>query len=179
MHPLWLAWLAFGVTHPTPDACASLVPLELERQLEERFPDVRLPLAADSDAEDRQYATNHGKACLLVAQADADGDGRADLALILPRKSGEGYRFVVALNKPSGFDIRELDTRAAPVAHLYVDVAAAGAYRHTEAYPFRPSPGVVEQISSEHPGFYLGTVESAADVYFLRHGKWLLVHVMD
>lgn len=179
MRALWLAWLAFGVTDPRPDPCASLVPVEFERKLEERYPDVRLPLATDSDEGNRRYAAKQGIACLLVTQADVDGDGRSDLALVLPKKVGPGYRFVVALNKPSGFEIRELDAGAVPVTRLFVDVAAAGIYEHTEAYPFRPSPSVVERIVSHKPGFYFGTVESAADVYFLQRGQWLLVHVMD
>lgn len=179
MHSLWLAWLAFGAANPSPDACTSLVPVGLERKLEERYPDVRLPLVADSDDEDRAYASKQGKACLLIAQADVDGDGRIDLALVLPKKAGVGYRFVVVLNKLSGFELRELATWTGPVTHSYVDVAPAGIYQHTEAYPFRPSPGVVEQIDSKKPGFYFGTMESAADVYFLQRGQWVLVHVMD
>ncbi|WNL45780.1 hypothetical protein RKE25_20590 [Dyella sp. BiH032] len=179
MRSLWLAWLAFGTANPPPDPCHSLVPPELERKLEERYPDVRLRLAADSDAENLRYATKQGKTCLLVAQADADGDGRADLALVLPKKAGVGYRFVVALNKPSGFELRELNAWTGPVTRLYVDVAPPGTYEHTEAYPFLPSPGVAETIVSKLPGFYFGTVESAAVVYFLQHDQWLLVHVMD
>lgn len=179
MRSLWLAWLAFGVANPPPGSCTSLVPVELQRKLEERYPDVRLPLVIDSDEGNRRYAAKQGKACLLVAQADVDGDGRSDLALALPKKTGSGYRFLVALNKPSGLEISELDARAVPVTRLFVDVAAAGIYEHTEAYPFRPSPGVVERIDSHKPGFYFGTVESAADVYFFQRGEWLLVHVMD
>lgn len=160
---------------PVPRWC----PSNWSASLEERYPDVRLPLATDSDEGNRRYAAKQGKACLLVAQADVDGDGRSDLALVLPKKTGSGYRFVVALNKSSGLEISELDAREGPVTRLFVDVAAAGLYEHTEAYPFRPSPGVVERIDSHKPGFCFGTVESAADVYFFQRGQWLLVHVMD
>ena len=39
--------------------------------------------------------------------------------------------------------------------------------------------GVVKEIVSKQSGIYFGTVESAAGVYFLDHGQWLLVQVMD
>lgn len=180
MNSLFWALLALGTTSPAvADPCAVLVPRELERELELRFPDTRLPLATDSDEDDRQFAAKKGDACLLIARADVDGDGRLDLVLLLPSKTAGGYRLVVALNKPAGFKVSELGSWMGSTRNLYVDVASPGTYRHTDAYPFHPAPGVVERIDSTRPGFYFGKLESAADVYFLNRGQWSRVHVLD
>jgi hypothetical protein len=161
------------------DPCVALVPKDLARKLEIRFPGSRLPLATDSDEENRQFTAGKGNTCLSIARGDFDGKGRADLVLILPAKSGNTYQLVVALGRPDGFDVQELGSWKGSMRRLYVDVATPGTYRHTEAYPFRPAPGFAEKIVSQRQGFYFGQVEAAADVYFLDHTQWLRVHVLD
>jgi len=136
-------------------------------------------LATDSDEENRRFAAERGNSCLAIARADFDGNGRSDIALILPTKDGAGYRLVVVLGGSGGFDVRDLGAWKGSVRTLYVDVAPAGTYRHTEAYPFRPESGVAEMIVSPHQGFYFGKAESAADVYFLEGARWRRVHVAD
>jgi len=171
--------MAAGVDAAIADPCAALVPQDLARKLEIRFPDSRLPRATDSDEENRQFAAEKGNACLSIARGDLDGDGRPDMALILPAKNGGEYRLVVVLGGSGGFDVQELGSWKGSVRTLYVDVAPPGTYHHTEAYPFRPAPGVAETIVSQRQGFYFGQVESAADAYFLDHTQWRRVHVLD
>lgn len=171
--------MAAGEGAAVVDPCTTLLPPGLARELEIRFPESRPPLAADSDKENRQFAAGKGNVCLSMAKADFNGDGRPDLALILPAKDGEEYRLVVVLGGSEGFDVRVLGSWTGSVRELYVDVAQPGIYTQTEACPFRPERGVVETISSRHQGFYFGQVESAADVYFLDGSQWRRVHVMD
>lgn len=171
--------MAAGTSATLADQCATLVPQSLARKLEIRFPDSRLPLTTDSDEENRRSAAEKGDSCLSIAIADFDEDGRPDMVLILPAKDGRGYRLVVVLGRPDGFDVRELGSWKGSARMLYVDVAPPGTYRHTEAYPFRPEPGAVETIVSQRQGFYFGQVESAADVYFLEDAQWRRVHALD
>jgi hypothetical protein len=171
--------MASGIGAAIADPCTALVPQDVVRKLEIRFPDSRLPLATDSDEENRQFAAKKGNSCLSIARADFDGNGHLDMALILPAKSGREYRLVVVLSRSDGFDVRELGSWKGSVRTLYVGVAPPGTYRHTEAYPFRPEPGVAETIVSQRQGFYFGQVESATDVYFLDHTQWHRVHVLD
>lgn len=176
---LW-ALMAAGAEGPTAaDPCVALVPRDVARELEIRFPDSRLPLATDSDEENRQFAAEKGNFCLSIARADVDGDGRPDMALLLPSKDGSEYRLVVVFGRPDRFDVSELGSWKGSIRTLYVDAAAPGTYRHTEAYPFRPELGVAETIVSPRQGFYFGEVESAADVYFFDHALWRRVHVLD
>lgn len=180
MYSLFIALLAFGVTHATPvDSCVKLVPDALRQVLVQHFPDARLPLATDSREESRRYAASKGNACLLIAKADFDGDERTDLVLLLPAKTAKYFRLVVALNEKSGFNVTDLGSWTEPVTDLFVDVAPSGTYTHTEAYPFQPEPGATERITSAHEGFYFGKIEAGADVYFVNHGQWLHVHTID
>lgn len=95
MYSLFFTMLALGVPHAAPvDSCAALVPDALRPVLAQRFPDARLPLVTDSREESRSYALSKGNACLLIAKADFDGDGRTDLVLLLPAKPTTDFRYV-------------------------------------------------------------------------------------
>ncbi len=180
MHSLFISLFALGAAHVPPvDSCIGLVPDAVKRVLAQRFPDARLPLATDSREESRRYAEIKGNACLLIARGDFDGDGRPDLVLLLPAKRAEDFRLLVTLNETSGFKVTDLGSWTGPVADLFVDVAPAGTYTHTEAYAFQPEPGAVESITSAHEGFYFGKIEAAADVFFIDRGQWRHVHAID
>jgi hypothetical protein len=180
MYSLFIVLLELGVPHATPvDSCVELVPDALRQVLMRRFPDARLPLTTDSREESRRYAVSKGNACLLIAKADFDGDGRPDLVLLLPAKRAKDFRLVVALNEKSGFTVTDLGSWAEPVTDLFVDAAPSGTYTHTEAYPFQPEPGAAERVTSAHEGFYFGQIEAGADVYFVDHGQWRHVHAID
>ncbi|WP_213948089.1 hypothetical protein [Luteibacter sp. dw_328] len=180
MHSLLIAVFALATPHAMPvDACAASVPDALRQALERQFRDVRLPLETDSPLEDRKAVVASGRACLLIASADFNGDGRNDLVLLLPRKASPGYRLVVALDSPSGFRVTSLQSSATPMTNMFLDAAPAGTYSHTEAYELRPSPGAAERIVSAQAGFWFGGLGAAADVYFLKQGRWLHVHAVD
>jgi len=180
MHSLLVAALALAMpSSVTTDACAGRVPDTLEQLLGRDFPDVRLPIEADSPLADREYAATRGNACLTVASADFNGDGRSDLVLLLPRKAAAGYRLVVAIDSPAGYKVTSLESSNTPVTNLYVEAARPGAYSHTDAYEFQSAPGVAERIDSADPGFWFGALEAASDVYFLKQGRWVRVHASD
>jgi hypothetical protein len=180
MHSLLFAAFALATPNVTPaDGCLASVPDTLRQVLARQFRDARLPLETDSLLEDRKAVVATGRACLLIASADFNGDGRNDFVLLLPRKASSGFRLVVALDSPTGFRVTSVESSATPFANLSLNAAPAGTYSHTEAYEFRPSPGAAERIVSAHAGFWFGGLEAAADVYFLKQGRWLHVHAVD
>jgi hypothetical protein len=180
----WFAAMALafapGAQAPvTADACVASVPVALRDVLAKRMPDVRLPLTTDSAAEDRKIAAAQGNACLLVTTADFDGNGRADFVLVMPRFGAPGYRLVVALDSPRGFEVTNLASWNERMTNLYVAPAKPGRYSHTEAYAYRPEPGSVEKLVSKRVGFWFGEVEGGADVYVLHEGHLTFVHAID
>jgi len=180
MHYMLIAALALATPSPAPgDACVVSVPDTLRQELARRFSDVRLPLETDSPPEERKGTLASGRACLLIASADFNGDGRRDFVLLLPRKASPGYRLVVALDSPAGFTITGLEAWSTPVTNMFVDAAPAGTYAHTESFAFSPSSGSAERIVSKQPGFWFGGLEAAADVYFLKKGRWVRVHAVE
>ncbi|WP_155950903.1 hypothetical protein [Rhodanobacter sp. OR87] len=176
---LWGLWILPVSAFAAGDPCVEMVPPALRQSLQQHFPSERLPLSTDVSPVDRRQAMRHGNACLLVASADVDGDGRADAMLVLPSGKRHGYRLVAAINAPAGWQLTSLREWKGAYDHVYADVAPPGNYRQTEAYDFIPEPGAVEQISAKLPGFYVGQVESAADAYFLEQGRWVHVHPID
>lgn len=180
-----MKFLLFGLLVLSPsafaadDPCVDIIPPALHQLLQQRFPDERLPLSTDTSPDDRRQAMQRGDACLLVASADVDGDGRADMMLMLPSRKQHGYRLIAALNPSTGWKLTSLYEWKGAYDHLYVDVATPGDYRQTEAYAFTPGTGAVERIVTRRPGFFVGEIESAADVYFLDKGRWAHVHSID
>jgi hypothetical protein len=180
MYSLFLAVVGFGAPQGTStDACAAMVPAVLGQELAQRFHDARLPLTTDSPSARRKVPGEGGSTCPLIARADFNGDGRSDFVLILPKKAAPGYRLIVAVDSPGGFKVNGLESSNAPVVNLFVDVAKPGTYSHTDAYAFKPSPGAVENIANDCAGFWFGELEAAADVYFIKKGRWLRVHAVD
>jgi hypothetical protein len=180
LNGLLIALLAWASPQPaTVDPCVKLVPNDLARVLERRFPQERLPLSTDTYEEGRRDAAARGNSCVLVASADFDGDARPDLVVVLPGKNATSYRLIVALNKLSGYGVSSLLTWKGPVANMSVYPAEPGAYTHTMDYAFSPEPGSVEHIVTSHRGFWFGELEGGADVYFFRKGKWSFVHAVD
>ena len=180
MNGLLVALLAWALPQPaTADPCVKLIPSDLAQVLEHRFPHERLPLSTDTNEDGRRKAASRGNACVLVARADFDGNGRRDLVMLLPGKSGASYRLVVVLDNPSGYSVTSLLSRKEPVGNMYVDLAEAGSYAHTDAYAFSPEPGSVERIVSPREGFWFGRLEGGAGVYFFRKGRWAFVNAVD
>ncbi len=147
--------------------------------LQSRFPHERLPSSSDSPADAYPAGKRATDTCLLVANADVDGDGRDDVMLVLPSKSQDSYRLVAAVRRARGWRIDTLGSWRLSYQYVYVGTVPPGLYKHTDDYLYTPGEGDIERFDAKHAGFEFGDIEAQADDYFFDGHRWLYVHTID
>lgn len=161
------------------DPCIGSIPGPVRRLLVQRFPAERLPVATDTEEEDRLLEAKNGRQCLLVITADFNADGQADWALLMPSKKGDGYRLVAVVSQGKGHTVSSLLTWNGTYENMGLSVASPGFHHHTDAYAFAPEQGAVESLRTRRNGFYFGEEEGAASAYFLTTKGWVFVREID
>jgi len=170
----------------TPDACRDRVPATLHAAIARSHPGSRLVRESDYDAEDiaseRQY--HNGSACLGVASADVNGDGRKDFAFLIAANerdtlfvaalaTAEGRWKLSTLTKltgtPRGYFVNRLD------AGKYVDLFVGD----DAPDEWRPEPGRVRRYTSRTAGFITGGIESSGIAFFFNGTRWVHVWLSD
>ena len=161
------------------DACASLVPPALRAVLTTAYPDHRLVLGTDHDHYHvQQSRKNGGSACLGVARADFDGDGKRDLAVLLASAKKMETLLIAALRDGSGWKLELVETEDVAVRSKYVGTVKPGTHeaRH---YGEPPLPNQLEKITSRTFGIDTGMLESTARFFFRIDGRWVFVWMAD
>jgi hypothetical protein len=162
------------------DACKALIPATLEAQLLERFTDYRLPRETDNSAEDIQYARDHSQsACLGVASADFDGDGRLDYLIGLTAKNGDGTFVLVALARDTGWEIHKLDAWKEGRSRLYVSTEPAGTYNSVGDSDGPLEKGEVEKLVCPHEVAVFGATEASGVAYCFVNSRWKHTWISD
>jgi hypothetical protein len=163
------------------DSCRSKVPASLAKALHTKYPELRLPLAKDGEPMQVQLSKKHGHGeCVLVATGDFDGNGLADVAVLLKNRRTEKLMLVSALRESGGWSLFELPTWCNSISNCYVAAAGPGKYEMTESFDYtKGSPNSRERIVSSNQVIVSGTPESTGIVHAFVRGQWLYVWVSD
>jgi hypothetical protein len=177
-----VALLATDATRDVPaDACAALVPPTLQAAIVRSYPGFRPVSVSDYTAEvirrERQY--HGGSSCLGVASADVDGDGRADVGLLIVSEPGHVLVLAARSVTPSSWRLEKLaDFGDGGPAQSYVGVVEAGSYEDL-GLSDKKAPGQLARYKSAHPGFSAGTIDSSGVAYFFTGKRWVHLWVAD
>jgi len=80
-------FVQISIAAPQNDACS--IPLDLQRDVDTKYPGATLVSLSDLDEDDRAFfQADHGDACPGLVRVDFYGDGKPTLALVLVKKSG-------------------------------------------------------------------------------------------
>lgn len=163
------------------DSCLSKIPASLAQTLHAKYPEFRLPLAKEGEPTQVQWSRKHQHGdCVLVATGDFDGNGLADVAILLPHKSTEKVILVSALRRGRDWSVSELPSWCNSISNCYVATARPGRYEMTEFFDYTAeSPNSRERITSRNQVIVSGTPESTSIVHAYVGGQWLYVWVSD
>jgi hypothetical protein len=178
---LLAAWGPTGAQAGQPDACAPLIPVSLVSAIEKQYGAYRLPRESDNTPEDLAFVIpERGHGCLGVASGDFDGDGTADVALLLEARTGKHGLVLAALARKKGWRLGVVDEYEGRIRGLYLDRAPPGRYVETEAGDGSEDvPNALPSFVSAHDGLFVGLLESPARAYFRVRGRWRYVQVSD
>lgn len=176
---LLLAWVAPQAVMAA-DACDSLIPAALKTQLLRAYPGYRLPRELDNLPEDIKYAREHaGTACLGIATADFNGDGRSDFLVALTSPDGQGALVVVALTRGQAWRLYKLDALKDGRSRLYVSDEPPGTYDDVGDYDGPREEGAVEHLKCPNAVAVFGTTEASAVAYCFLNGHWKHAWISD
>lgn len=163
------------------DHCLSRIPTSLAQALNAKYPEFRLPLAKEGEPSQVQWSRKHRHSdCVLVATGDFDGNGLADIAMLLPHKNTEKVILVSALYSGRDWSVFELPTWCNSISRCYVAAAGPGKYEMTESFDYAAeSPNSRERIDSQNQVIMSGTPESTGIVHAYISGQWLYVWGSD
>ena len=130
-------------------------------------------------AEDVAWSKEQtGNACLGVAQADFDGNGKKDWLLGLTEKKGTSSLVVAALSLGGKWQLHKLDSWPEGRSRLYVTVDKAGTY--DSVFDGEPSEkGEVNRLVCPHSVAVFGTTESSGVAYCYSRGRWQHTWISD
>ncbi len=167
-------------SQPTGDACRNQIPQALGVALQHRFPKRHLPSVSDSSREDVQSnQARGGSGCLLVARADFDGDGREDIAIGLPPRTGRAPLVAVALKRDPGWTVSTIRSWVNDIGSLYVDSAPPGMHHRNASLDVPLKQNERESLRCDHAAVVVGATESTGIANCYVKGRWLYVWVTD
>jgi len=161
------------------DACHAQLPKGLKAAVAAAFPAFRLPSVADNLAEDVAWSKEQtGNACLGVAKADFDSNGKPDWLLGLTAKNGNGALVLVALSLGGKWRLHKLDTWPEGRSRLYVTTDSPGTYDSVlEGEP--SEQGEVNRLICPHAVAVFGATESSGVAYCYSRKGWQHTWISD
>jgi hypothetical protein len=179
MSSLLILATLLAVKAPT-DRCRPLIERSLAKAQVVSYPDYRLPRSSDQPEYNVSYNRKHGgTGCLGVASGDFDGDGRGDVALLLPAKARSEVLVVVALRRGSTWVLEALRKWEGSAASYYVEALPPGRYESLFWGEATPESGEVEALQSSNDGVATGQLESTQLSYFRSDGAWTFAWTSD
>jgi hypothetical protein len=183
-----LTWAAGSATggplEATSDACAPLIPDSLRLIIAQTYPGHRPPTASDNSVADIAYERQRGGTdCLGVATGDFDGNGEADVALLLTPEAADRTLLVVARRLGASWQVDTLHAwgvgRPQERSRFYVKTVPPGQYRRTQALTGPSGPGERLIYRSKHQGIVSGVIESSSVAFFFTGKEWVHVWLSD
>jgi hypothetical protein len=172
--------LALPISATAADACESLVPASLKAAVLKEFDGYRLPQEKDNLPEDVTYAKEHAEsACLGVATADFDGDGKPDYLIALTATQGPGALIIVALSRGSGWKLHKLDAWKDSRSRLYVEADPPGTYDDVGDRDGPLEEGQLEHLQCPNSVAVFGLTESSGVAFCLLGSTWKHVWISD
>jgi hypothetical protein len=163
----------------TQDACAPMLPKDLQLLVARRIPGYRLPKQSDNLPEDIGFHVAHGgNGCLGIATGDFNGDRQKDFAFLVT--SDKDVWLVVAFRQTDGWRVDKVwqAGEASDRTHLYVDVAPPGKYDDI-GLAEKPEPGQVNTFTSKADVVVTGATESTAIAFWKGRKGWVHVWLSD
>ena len=164
------------------DPCHAQIPAGLRPLLLTQYREHRLPSAADTSPDVLARAfkkPNPNPKCILVARDDFNGDGREDVATLMPLRVGSREAvLVVAIRVGSSWRFTTLLDQPFPMEAAYVDRAPPGrTYRQSRAFDGEAIQlPAVKSLRPRHVGIAFGVQEAWEICFFLERGEWLRVY---
>jgi len=163
----------------TQDACAPMLPKDLQLLVERRLPGYRLPKQSDNLPEDIEFHVAHGgSGCLGVATGDFNGDGQKDFTFLVT--SDNDVWLVVAFRRADSWRVDRVWQAggASSRMSLYVDVAPPGKYDDL-GLAEKPEPGQIDTFTSKADVVVTGATESTAIAFWKGPKGWVHVWLSD
>ena len=163
----------------TQDACAPMLPKDLQLLVARRIPGYRLPKQSDNLPEDIGVHVAHGgNGCLGIATGDFNGDGQKDFTFLVT--SDKDVWLVVAFRRTNGWRVDKVwqAGEASSRMSLYVDVAPPGKYDDL-GLAEKPEPGQIDTFTSKADVVVTGATESTAIAFWKGPKGWVHVWLSD
>ncbi len=165
------------------DRCASMIPDALRSDINRKFPTYRIPRVSDPSCEEvRRNLRSGGSGCLSVTEGDYDGDGRGDVAVILPSTTKpKGILLVVGRRVTAGaWEVEGLVSWERSIGSLSARTLRPESYQATPIIEGEElEAGEVRSVVSRVDGIEIGLLESSSVGYFYDGRSWQYVQLPD
>jgi hypothetical protein len=164
------------------DACASLIPADLNTFIKHTFSDYRPPLQSDYSPEDIAANVAHGgNGCLGLATGLYYGSNIINYAVNITSIKKEHTKLIIVTRGQGATWKLEFaaDLGDEPGGDLYVSTVPPGTYQSFDPTGPINSPIERKRFTARQPGIESGKIGSASEVFFFDGKDWIYVLTSD